>query len=94
MQVRKTARASNTEVAFKGVAREIAKSGLPADDCIRTAVERSWRGFSADWMKPREAAQAPRPERRYISPEERTLNALARLQARDGMLHTFTPEDQ
>lgn len=60
MQVRKTARASNTEVAFKGVAREIAKSGLPADDCIRTAVERSWRGFSADWMKPRENHN-PRP---------------------------------
>ena len=94
MQVRKAARASNTEVAFKGVAREIAKSGLPADDCIRTAVERSWRGFNADWMKPRDTPQAPRPERRYISPEERTLNALARLQARDGMLHTFTPEDQ
>ena len=60
MQVRKTARASNTEVAFKGVAREIAKSGLPADDCIRTAVERSWRGFNADWMKPRENPN-PRP---------------------------------
>ena len=60
IQVRKAARASNTEVAFKGVAREIAKSGLPADDCIRTAVERSWRGFNADWMKPRENPN-PRP---------------------------------
>lgn len=50
LQVRRSAKASNSEIAFKGIAREIAKSGYPADDCIRTAVERSWRGFNAEWM--------------------------------------------
>ena len=58
---------------------------------------KDWRACIRTWEARRRenpTPQAPRPERRYISPEERTLNALARLQARDGMLHTFTPEDQ
>ena len=58
---------------------------------------KDWKAAIRTWEARRRenpTPQAPRPERRYISPEERTLNALARLQARDGMLHTFTPEDQ
>ena len=50
MQVRKHQRATNTKIAFDKIKSEIAKSGRPADDCIRTAVEKSWRGFQADWL--------------------------------------------
>ena len=53
MQVRKATKAVNTEIAFNAIANEIAKAaaiGKTPDDCIRYAVEKSWRGFKADWM--------------------------------------------
>lgn len=50
MQVRKEKKAVNTEIAFRRIRDEIAKSGRTADDCIRTAVEKSWRGFEASWL--------------------------------------------
>ena len=62
MQVRKHQRATNTKIAFDKIKSEIAKSGRPADDCIRTAVEKSWRGFQADWL--------PKEARRYETMEQ------------------------
>ena len=60
---------------------------------------RDWKAAVRTWearRKERPTHKAPRPaeERRYLSPEERTMAALARLQARDGMLHTFDPDEQ
>lgn len=50
MAVRKTKRATNTATAFDRIKAEIGKSGRPAADCVRLAVENSWSGFKADWM--------------------------------------------
>ena len=50
MQVRKDAKATNTETAFNRIKHEIEKSGLSANECITIAVSRSWRGFQADWV--------------------------------------------
>jgi len=50
MTVRKNKKASNTETAFKAIAKQIDLSGLPANECIRIAVEKSWRGFEAEWI--------------------------------------------
>ena len=50
MEVRKERKAANTETAFKGLAREIRNSGMSAEECIRLAVENSWRGFKAEWV--------------------------------------------
>lgn len=50
LQVRKTKRLTNTEIAFERIADEIAKAGRPAEDCVRLAVENSWGGFKAEWM--------------------------------------------
>ena len=50
LKVRKVKKMVNTEVAFAAVQREIAKSGRPAAECIRLAVEKSWGGFKAEWM--------------------------------------------
>lgn len=95
LEVRKRSRAVNSRTAFDEIAKQIEKSGLPADDCIRKAVARNWRGFEAAWMVEKTPTpQAPRPEQRHLSPEERTMAALARLQARDGMLHTFNNPDE
>ena len=51
MAVRKNKRLTNTQTAFDQIAREIAKTGRPATDCVRLAVENSWGGFKAEWMK-------------------------------------------
>lgn len=50
MEVRKAKGAANTETSFKGIYREICRSGMAAEECIRIAVENSWRGFKAEWM--------------------------------------------
>ncbi len=53
LQVRRTKRLTNTRIAFDRIAEEIRRSGRPAEDCIRTAVENSWGGFKAEWMPPK-----------------------------------------
>lgn len=50
LQVRKTKHATNTKLAFDETMHQIEISGYPADDCIRMAAIKSWRGFSAAWM--------------------------------------------
>ena len=50
MEVRKAKGAANTETSFKGIQREISKSGISAEECITIAVENSWRGFKAEWV--------------------------------------------
>lgn len=74
MVVRHKAKAVSTRVAFDGIAREVAKSGLPAEDCIRTAVERSWRGFRADWMSREETPQPRTPSHRR--PKDETISEM------------------
>lgn len=50
MQVRKAAKAVNTKTAFDDIEREIRKSGHTAEECVRLAVVKNWRGFKASWM--------------------------------------------
>jgi len=51
LAVRDKKRASNTETAFKAIKTQIEQSGLPANECIKIAAERSWQGFKAEWLK-------------------------------------------
>jgi len=50
--VRKNKKATNSQIAFTAIKTEIEKSGITPDDCIRIAVEKSWSGFKASWLKP------------------------------------------
>lgn len=50
LQVRKTKKATNTQIAFEAVRNEIQKTGKSAEDCIRCAVVNSWAGFRASWL--------------------------------------------
>lgn len=50
MAVRKKRKATNTLTAFKRLQSEIEKSGMSANDCVRTSVEHDWKGFRADWL--------------------------------------------
>jgi transposase len=59
MEVRKAKGAANTETSFKSIEREILKSGLPANECIRLAAENSWRGFKAEWLANQQRASRP-----------------------------------
>lgn len=66
-KVRKDKKATDTETAFKSVAREIAKSGRPAEECIRVAVENCWRGFKAEWLGNLEAQKIQPATRPYVN---------------------------
>lgn len=68
LEVRRRAKAVNSELAFKELCSEIAKSGQPAEECIRIAAASSWRGFKADYLRPRNmvgsSPQAPLRQQR------------------------------
>ena len=51
LMIRKKKRLVNSEIAFKGLVREIEKSGLTATEVITMCVERSWGGFDSEWIK-------------------------------------------
>lgn len=50
MLVRKTKKASNTETAFNGFKRELAKSNLDVNTALKICIERNWQGFNASWL--------------------------------------------
>jgi hypothetical protein len=50
LKVRKAKKAVNTETAFKALVREIEKSKLTANECIKISVEKSWSGFNSEWV--------------------------------------------
>lgn len=64
LQVRKTKRATNTEIAFKAVCEEIKKSGLSPNECITIAVQNSWQGFKAMWIEGRSSKSAPKAQKK------------------------------
>ena len=50
LKVRKNKHLTNTRTAFLKIWREIKKTDLTANDCIKAAIENSWGGFQADWL--------------------------------------------
>lgn len=50
MIVRKNKKASNTETAFTKIKKQIEISGISANECIKIATEKSWKGFEAEWI--------------------------------------------
>lgn len=51
IKVRRDKKASNTETSFNHIKKQIELASISADDCIRIAVEKNWRGFESDWVK-------------------------------------------
>lgn len=68
MQVRKVKKMVNTEIAFRAIEREIAKSGREAEECVRLAVVKSWGGFKAEWMENEIASRSRNPQGAERSP--------------------------
>jgi hypothetical protein len=50
LKVRSKKNAANTKTAFDGILREINKTRLSANECIKIAVERNWQGFKSEWV--------------------------------------------
>lgn len=50
LTVRRSLRAPVTERAAQGIRREAAKAGITIEQALILCVERSWRGFNADWV--------------------------------------------
>lgn len=50
LTVRRKKKAANTETAFNRLKKEIEKSGLSANECIKIAAENSWQGFKSEWV--------------------------------------------
>jgi len=50
LKVRKTKRATNTDIALNSVKKQIKLSGKSANECIKIAVENSWSGLKAEWF--------------------------------------------
>lgn len=81
MEVRRRAKAVNSELAFKDVAAQIAKSGHTAEECIHRAAAKSWRGFEAAWMEDRQTAQTrqqPRKQENYFEANARVAEQIRR----------------
>jgi hypothetical protein len=51
LKVRAKKKASNTETSFNRIKKQIELSGLTANECIKKAVEKDWKGFEASWLK-------------------------------------------
>jgi uncharacterized protein YdaU (DUF1376 family) len=51
IKVRRSLRAPITELAATGIKREAAKAGITLEAALTMCVERSWRGFKAEWVK-------------------------------------------
>lgn len=50
IKVRRSLRAPITELAATGIKREAAKAGISVEAALTMCVERSWRGFKAEWV--------------------------------------------
>ena len=51
MEVRKQLKAVNTETAFNSFITQVQKHGGDRNNILRKCVERSWKGFNANWLE-------------------------------------------
>jgi len=60
LQLRKTLKATVTQTAVDGIAREATRAGYSLEQALVTCCANGWRGFKADWVQSRlPIGQAP-----------------------------------
>lgn len=79
LAVRRKKKATNSELALKGILGEIAKTSLSVNQALKISAENSWAGFKADWYENSLGAK----NGQYKSASEK---------AADRMRHTFNYE--
>jgi uncharacterized protein YdaU (DUF1376 family) len=62
LKVRKNGRATNTERAMNAFLAQVGKAGLDINTVLEICVERSWKGFQAEWLQ-KSKAPFQQPER-------------------------------
>tara|TARA_Y100000590_G_scaffold46284_1_gene49104 strand:+ start:4279 stop:4740 length:462 start_codon:yes stop_codon:yes gene_type:complete len=50
LKIRKAKKATNSEIALKGICKEVEKSGMTLNDALTMSCENSWSGFKASWV--------------------------------------------
>lgn len=60
-----------TETAINGIAREARKANLTLTEALRMCCERSWRGFEAKWLEPKNPTAQPRNGSRHAGFDQR-----------------------
>jgi uncharacterized protein YdaU (DUF1376 family) len=73
LRVRRAKKATNSEIAFNKISKEISKTGLHPNQAITIAVERSWSGFSSNWIRPDDNG-------RFSKAVQQTINELTDLE--------------
>lgn len=53
ISLRNRLKAPITKTALAGIQREADKAGITLQDALQVCCERSWRGFNAEWVKPK-----------------------------------------
>jgi hypothetical protein len=77
--VRKEKKFANTKTAFSRIKNEIEKSGLPANECIKIAVEKSWGNFDAQYLENLKNSKKTSPVipiNKYVPPVRNDINDL------------------
>ncbi|BAQ84263.1 phage replication protein [uncultured Mediterranean phage uvMED] len=50
LKIRKAKKATNSEIALKGICKEVKKAGITLNDALIMSCENSWSGFKASWV--------------------------------------------
>lgn len=80
-KLRSTLKAPITKTAIDGIQREADKAGVTLEAALTVCIERSWRGFKAEWME-REKPNA-RASPGYKSVHEQRAETIAGLTGRN-----------
>ena len=81
MKVRKSKKAPDSNIAYKGLKREADKAGISMETAITECVERNWVGFKAEWydrVKPQPTLFSLQPERKKVEAEVAEINRRTR----------------
>lgn len=58
LEIRKSKKATNSDIAWDGFIKQVQKSGKPLDYIVQKCCEQSWSGFKATWLKDEKAEDA------------------------------------
>ena len=79
LQLRKSHKATVTQTAVDGIAREAAKAGYTLEAALQVCCTNGWRGFKAEWVMPRQQGALPGAGR------GRSLQSFAQQDREEGM---------
>lgn len=96
LQLRKSLKATVTQTAVDGIAREAEKAGYTLEAVLQLVCTNGWRGFRADWVQPKgpnaggaaigHTPRGPRPAPISFDQQKREVD-MARWERQTGRVH-------